>query len=201
MSIELALNQKGKFQVSEPFDKIMNQDLVYTVLSIRTLKEIYDSGHKPYEEIYELQGLTIDDYELDFGNNEPIIGLGYGGDTYHYIPKRLIVSAPPLFGKQFSERTIMINMGNIPIDFNLDEVLTILNNKVKEVTGIKPSAAAFESSARILVGEDDYLDWDVKRQGQITESCEVKYQKLINEYDTLVAHKNKLEKIIEDCDS
>lgn len=194
------IGSKGKFSFKPPFDTITKSDVEYTVYSIRSLKELIDSGEDPLKYIYQKVNLTAEDMNNDLTNNIPIVVLSSSTNSYDYIPANMITSLPEITNIRYRQKMIAINVGYLPVDYSMDTVKETIIEAVKEMTGIESTVQVIDTSAIKYIAEDKHKTYMQLLDGRKTSnmSYRTRYKILNTTYEKLKEHLNKLEKCFVD---
>lgn len=192
------IGTKGLFRFSTPFDNInkISSTEELSVVGVRTLKELYDSGEKPKQAIYLTQNLTEKEYEDDLINNVPTIVFKRTNGDYIYIPSNRILSLPDVTGYRYRGMILAINLGSLPIDFNLDTLIDNATALVYDTIGIKATGQALPSGVVTLVTKDDndgFLSL-IGNRATVTKS----YKTLWNEQVVINAKQTQIIKDLEE---
>ena len=134
------IGSKGAFQFKEPFKNKLVEVQEYTVRGIRSLKEIIDSEENPLENIYRAYGLEETDMNEDLEKEIPIIVLTNSAGQYFYVPADRINTQPLTIGNKYQEQMLAINLGYLPIGFNMDLAKNTIKEDILNVLGITSSS-------------------------------------------------------------
>lgn len=194
-----AVGTKGSFSFQEPFDSILFSSQEYEVKSIRSLKEIYDSEEDPYTNIYAANNISEEDFKTDLDNNIPIIVLANSANQYYYVPATKLASLPKVTGVKYQECMMVINLGYLPLDFNIDTAKDTIINDIKASLGIESTVETIKTSSIQLVEEDKHDEFQklLNTRKTITESYRTRYMKISEKYTNMKQQLDKLHKCIE----
>ena len=192
------IGTKGKFAFKAPFDKNTKADTEYTVYSIRSIKELIDSGEDPAKYVYESVGLNSTDMANDQADNVPIVILSSGTNNYIYVPANNITSLPDITGVKYQQKMLAINIGHLPLDYSLDVVKDTIKEAVLEMTGIESTVEAISTSAIKFITDDEHSKYMKLIDGRKTSnmSYRTRYKILKVTYDKLKKQLDQLEKCI-----
>lgn len=149
------IGSRGKFEFSSPFDTALTNSQEYIVKGIRLLTEIQDSQDDPYTNIYQPVGLSQDDFKNDLDNNVPIIVLSNGGSEYYYVPASKLKTMPQTVGVKYQEVALTVNLGYLPLNFNLDLAKDTIIADIKGTLGITSTAEVVKTSTVQLATEQE----------------------------------------------
>lgn len=153
MTIIPPINLKGVFKLSAPYDTVVTNNEVLTVIGIRSLSEL--STLDPLNTIYIAYGMSQEDMDADDADNVPIIVLETSANDKIYIPADRIAETPRVDGVIYNERTIVIPLGPLPVDLNVDSLLGDIEAVVKDFTGIAIAANDVVTSGDIMVDAEE----------------------------------------------
>jgi len=190
------LGLKGTFKLQQPLDSILNPNITYTVYGIESIAKMLTDGIDVRTIIYVNQGLTVDDYVADLEANVPIITLITEAKQLFYIPSRFILNMPEATGVIYKQKAILINVGYIKDNVDLEYVATEVADLVGTYTGIKCTGSVETISGEYLLS---FEDSDVKEKDRIKNisnltTCGSKLSKC---YETLEYYKVKINKLLE----
>lgn len=170
------VNLKGSFKFAPPYDTLLKEDQVYEVVSVRNIKELYDSGEEPFSTIYVPVGLTIDDFNNDANLKIPIAVFTTTGEDYFYVPVTKILSMPKIIGVKYQELILAVSLGTVPVDLNLNLVKDIIRDTVRDVIGIITDTKTVKASAVILktYTEDDIYSAQLASRITVNKSYKTK---------------------------
>jgi hypothetical protein len=197
------INIKGKFRVTDELNGIIRSDVEYKVTGVRSIKDIIADGIDVKQLVYLNQGLTEDEYKQDLEDDVPIVTLQSPSNDIYNIPASKIISIPDYTGVKYTERTIAINLGQLPDKLDLDFIIPDINDLIKSRIGVEPKTKVFKTSQPIIYTHTEYETNEAIRKAVITnnESCFSKLQKLNTAFDIhkkrtklLLKRLNELEK-------
>lgn len=163
-----AINSEGKFRLKEPLNNLLNPNIEYKVIAIRSIKEMIEDNIDVKTDIYEKLGLTEEDYTRDLENDESIVTLLSPSMEYYYIPSFYFVSIPDVTGKIFKKTFIVADLDLIPEDANLDFLVKEINDLIANSYGVSPKMAVKKLPAKVLVSYDDYEKYEKERAKNIS---------------------------------
>lgn len=193
------VGSKGRFEFKPPFNKPETLKTEYTVYSIRSLKELKDSGEQPYEMIYSPNGLTETDFKDDLNNNIPVLCLVNSGGDYLYIPADMVKSLPDISGVKYQEIILAISLGYIPVNTNLDVTKDTIVNTVYDTFGVTSTIEEVKGSGITLIDEVEHERYMKLLNNKRLESLSYKskYEKLLRSYEDVKFHLEELTRCIE----
>jgi len=153
------INTKGTFVFGQPFDTLVNGAQVFTVTAVRNLVELEKSGEKPYETIYTSIGLTETDFVNDLNNDIPIVVFVTDGNEFFYVPANRVLSQPLNDGVIYQEKSLVLPLGNLPKDYNLDVLLTAVHDTVRDTLGVNTTPTVIPTSADVQYTVDQDIQF------------------------------------------
>jgi len=189
------INAIGKFRAKEPLDKILDPNINYKVIAVRTIREYLDTDTDVLNLIYLPEGLTEQDFNNDLNENMPIVTLLSPSGSYIYIPANKLASIPDVTGYKFRRKIISVDLGFIPDDTDL----TWLNDEIKDLVltkyGVEPDVSTVNASQAYLYTDDEYQTFETKRELNVKDNLTC-YAKLNNITKELELMKKKLEAVL-----
>lgn len=190
------IGTKGKFEFKEPFNTGIKANQELMVYAIRTIQELVDSGENPYEFIYKNVGLSEDDMNKDLDDSIPIIVLASGSNEYYYVPANRLSSLPNISGVKYQQKMLAINVGPLPIDYNLDLAKDTIRDAVLESMGINSTVEVIAASAISYKTDNEHIKYMKLINGKktINTSYKTRYKQLLETYNKLLVKVEYLEK-------
>jgi len=185
----------GYFTFAEPYASLINPNQQFTVVSIRTIPELEASGEKPYETIYVPVNESSTTYADDLNNDVAIVTFRTDGGEYFYVPENKILSDTKLTGYKYIEKGVLINLGWLPIDTNLDTLEANIKDVVYDTIGVTPLVTVTDTSSTVYVDKVKHNELSLARANKATvaQSYRTRYYELLEKYDNLQALMAKIE--------
>ena len=164
------IGTKGRFTFKSPFDNEKYNGKEYTVVAIRELKELSDSGEKPYEGIYQIMSISQAEYENDLINNVPVLVITDDSGKYLYVPADLVEGMPDITGVKYQEIIVAASLGLIPLDFDIAQLKTEIIDTIKNGFGVTTTVEEVRGSAIKYVTETDHKKYQrllTKNKGEV----------------------------------
>lgn len=192
------IGSSGKFKFLAPFDNETYENQELTVTSIRSIKELKDNGMDVFKLIYQVVGLTENDFIQDFTNTVPIIFLTASTGNYIHIPANRITSLPDTSGIKYQERVLAINLGLLPLNYNLELTADVIKDSVYDTLGVESTVQEIKTSGVVLIDDDknkEYLKLLANKK-TVNLSYRTQYEKLSIQYKKLRELYDNLEKYV-----
>jgi len=179
------INSKGLFTFGEPFSNLIPSNHEYTVLSVRNLDELVASGENPYDTIYVSVGMSEADFLDDVANNVPIVVFSTDGKELFYVPADRVLSQPTKTGHTYIERVLMIPIGTIPTDYNLETAISVLEDTVRDTIGVTASVNVVDTSATVQYTNKEHNAFMalLNNSKNVKETYRSKYNKLLVNFE------------------
>lgn len=184
----------GVFTLGAPYDSQLTPQVAYTCRSIRMLSDIAAAGELIWERYYEPLGVSEEAYREDLANNACIVGLHAGTGEWVYVPSSFIVSAPDINGVLYSPVLLGVSLGPIPDTYQLDGLVSRIENVVEATLGIKPTVKGVLISQPALIPYEEAERLENARQATITDN-ESDYSKLQRALSDLSLTQSKLQQL------
>lgn len=150
------IGTKGRFTFSKPYDNEKYNGREYQVTAIRELKELSDSGEKPYETIYQIMSISQSEYEEDLTENVPVLVLTDEAGKYLYVPADLVSGMPDITGVKYQEIILAASLGLVPLNTNLEELKKDVIETITEKFGVKTTVEEVRGSAIKYVDDETH---------------------------------------------
>jgi len=176
------IGAKGCITVAAPFDTLINPSRIYQVYSIRLLPDMKISGENPYEEIYQPVGVPESVFKQHLDEGKSIITfIGDGNEVLH-IPEPYVLSYPVVSGVRYQSKALAIDIGPLPVDYDLSALVNEVAQVIHDRIGITPGIEVVLNSAVMKVPYDDHEQILTMRQNAITvrKSWKQRYIELQN---------------------
>lgn len=192
------IGSKGAFRFKDPFKSKLVEIQEYTVRGIRSLKEILDSEENPFEHIYKAYGLTETDMNEDMEKEIPIIVLTNAAGQYFYVPADRIDTQPITTGYKYQEQMLAINLGYLPVGFNLELAKNTIKEDILNVLGITSTVEALYTSGIVFVTDEKHKNYKklLDSKKKVNSSYRIRYQELDTKYKALQKQYEELEAYI-----
>lgn len=165
------LNMRGVFTYKPPFDKVEYKDLEVTVKALRLIKEVVDSEDDPWVNIYQLNGLSEDIFARDTKWKVPIIVFATDENKYFYVPATYLGSLPkPQTGVKYQQFILGVDLGYLPVEYNLDLAKNTILENLKAVTGIASRIETIEASAIEIVQQEQHEQFQKLMKERLTDT-------------------------------
>ena len=168
MFITPTINSKGCYTSITPFDLIIQDRKPYTVIAIKTIKEIVLDGKDPFKSIYEPVGLTQLNFETDINEGVLIITLAGDGGEILDIPNRYLSSLPTQDGVLYSSKVLAVPLGIIPDALDLSTTISNLHDVLQDNLGVDASIEPVVTSSGIKISYADDAILTTLRTNNIT---------------------------------
>lgn len=109
------LTSKGMFEVQSPF--VIKRSMVYEVVAVRELTDLWVEGIDVYERYYKPVGIEKTKYQKDVDNDVAIVSL-LSDEGVAYIPDTYIVSYPELGIADYFHCVISASLGPVHKSLN-----------------------------------------------------------------------------------
>jgi len=188
---------KGSFTFTEPYAHLTNPNQQYTVTSVRTIPELQASGEKPFETIYVAAGETDAVFKADVDGNVPIVTFMTDGGEYFYVPANKIASDAKQDGVRYKEKALMINLGYLPEDENLDTLLSNIKDFIYNSIGVVTEPLYTNTSSTVYISKTkhDTLLAERANAKTINKSYKTQYAELLVLYTQQQDLINNIEKV------
>jgi len=180
-----SVNTVGEFAFSAPYDTLINSSQQLTVMGIHSLVELQASGQDPLNAIYIAAGDTEVSFNADLAANRPIVLFSTESGEFIYVPSNNVISDNKLTGIPYVEKSLIVNLGYLPTDYDLTLVTQLVNDNVYNSIGVTPQIIPTDTSGTVRVGETKHLVLDASRNGAktVTKSYKTLYEETLALYN------------------
>lgn len=146
----------GFYKLSAPFDALLAENTMYTCQAIRRLGDYIALNEDPLTNIYLFYGLTETEFDADQKENMYVVSLQSEQGQWLYVPVRYLLSYPIMNGVPYKTMMLGVSLGAIPVDTDLNPLMTLLKNLIFENFGITPKVSPVALSKALLVSREDH---------------------------------------------
>lgn len=189
------VGSKGKYTFKEPFNQEDYEKQELTVSAVRTFKELQDSNIDVFKTVYNLVGLTETDLLSDITNSVPIVVFTSTSGDYLYVPANRVTGLPDTSGIKYQQIILAINLGLMPLDFNLKTAKQTVWDSVYDTLGVESEVQEIKSSGIVPVDPVEDLRYKRLLESRKTQdtSFRTKYYRLKDQFERLQEQYKKLE--------
>lgn len=167
------INAKGRFSLQLPF--VAKPTVVYTVIAIREIADLYLKGDDVYRLYYESVGLingvnvngVVFNYEDEVKLKPLIVTLEGTDGTITYVPSTYILTYPISGSVLYSRLILSVDLGGIPDTVPLDSILVDIENMVESKFGVKSIVRVNRSYSEQQPSDSEHALLEASRLGSI----------------------------------
>lgn len=191
---------KGRWTVKDPFS--VKIGTLYTLGAVRSFTDIENNGTNVYETYYATTTpqLSLADYKKDRKDGAWLLTLMSDTDAPIYIPSTYILTYPNLDSIPYHHVVISGSVGAIPVNLDLDHLITQLAAVFSDTIGIVPELHIGVVPLTSVVTPEQHATNEAKREAAISNRT-TDYARLVEEQrkNTLIQQRLTIaEKIIKD---
>jgi hypothetical protein len=185
------LHSTGVYKLKQPYDSLLNNNILYTCIAIRELQELKLKGIDAFNLYYEPYGLNKEQYNDDYVNNVAIITLKNSAGEIKFVPSSYLMSFPNSSGYQYAVLSLGINLGALPIDRDLTFLKQKLSDLIKDEIGVDSEAKIMQVSQVEVISDENHKTYEAARKNIMENSTTdrakvIKLTKENEEYRTKV---------------
>ena len=165
-----AIGSVGTFVLATPYNTLVDPNVNYTCMAIRTIGEILAENKDPYAIAYQPANISQTIYQEDVQENLPIISLVSDGGNWVYVPASYILEIPVVNGINYKSIGINIILGLIQDQYDLTNLTNQLEQTVIAVTGITPTISPVQLSNSLQVTQSQADQIESARSALITNN-------------------------------
>lgn len=190
------IESEGYFTFMPPFNIPKYEDKKYTVIAVRNVTDMINSNESPYDGVYAPAGLTEKDFLYDIERKVPIVTLMSTEQKYLYIPANRIKSLPTIAGVEYQELILAVNLGPLPVDYDIGIISNIIKDDVYAASGIQSTVEKLKSSNVKLIDELEHKKYKqlLDNKKSVTKSYGIRYKELEKLYNSTRTHLQELER-------
>jgi len=161
----------GIYQLKPPFDTQVKSGVSYKCVAVRELQDFVTIGVDPKALYYTKN--NIDDSVWETDSNDPntcIVSLVSDSNQWIYVPSSFVLAYPNLGGVPYTARVLGINLGAIPDGLDLSNLITNIQNTVKDTIGIQAQAKSVIVSDTKMLSDEDHNTLEAAREDLVNSS-------------------------------
>lgn len=174
------IGTEAYFSFKDPFDifirnkfNLNTSNIKFRVISIISMKDTIRIDLKdPFTEIYEPVGLDEVKYKLDLNDEVPIISLAHtdhdGIERYVRIPLNYISSISDHGGVEYSNRLLVLDLGKLPDDLNLEPLYEDIKDYITTLTGSSVELMDTTVGGVELLPHEEHEDRETIRKNSVS---------------------------------
>lgn len=170
MALIPPIGTAGIFKLAAPFSTVLQTNMSYRCDAIRRIADFLEVGLDPYEEFYQLRGLTREVYDQDLRNQVAIISLVSAAGHWVYVPSTYVIAYPDLNGVPYTVMILGLELGAVPNYKDLAGLKQALANLTRDTIGITPTIREVAISAVQKLSQSDHDALENARTLAITNS-------------------------------
>ena len=198
MGVVPVINTKGRFVLRAPF--VALPEVIYEVIAIRTLADIYADGQDVYKRYYVPVGLidgrsepggTIFDLQAEISQSPLIITLKGTDSSLIHIPTTYIIESPKTADVNYSRVVVSFDLGNLPDTVSLDSAISNVNSVIAGELGVTSKANLHVYSCPTQPTLEQHSLLEAARLGSVKATDNIytqlqRYKKLSEDLDSKV---------------
>jgi hypothetical protein len=150
------LNSSGTFLFKSPISDKINPQSIFVCKSIRKITELLSAGEDVLQKYYITNNLSNETYEEDLNKDASVIGLYSDSIGWLYVPSSQINGYPDNSGVPYRRLGLVVNLGPVVENYNLDSINNLLKEVVKTHLGIDPEVNVLSLSEQAMVKREDH---------------------------------------------
>jgi len=185
---KMPIGLKGTFKINPRMKQILNEHIIYSVSSIRSIKDYIADNINVRNLVFIDQGLTDEDYVECLNNDIPIVTLVTEGNEFYSIPANMFIAVPDSIGKKYINKAVVVNLGYLPEDLNIDYVNEEIEDLIKGKLGIESTSDIKDVSGTYVVTYEEHDEAEKERISNVTDNKTCKGE-LLKTLETLEKYK------------
>lgn len=193
-----AIGNTGTYNLASPYNTLIDPNVNYTCMAIRTIGELIASNKDPYTMAYKPAGISETIYNTAVSQNLPIISLVSDGGNWVYVPANYILSVPLANGVNYQTMGLNIILGLMQQDYDLTNLIDQLEQTILATIGINVTVQPVQLSNSLQVTIDQANTIEAARTALITnnDSAYGLYMQTLNSLNNANAKIQALENYI-----
>lgn len=172
MSIPV-MNSKGRFVLKLPF--VAKETVIYSVIAIREISDLYIKGENVYKNYYQSVGLvngtningSVFNYDEEVKTKPVIVTLEGTDGTITYVPSSYIISYPNEGDITYSRLVFSADLGAIPDIVAVDAILGDVTELIQSRFGVRAKVNIHRSYSAVQPSNSEHELLEASRLGSI----------------------------------
>lgn len=133
------VGSRGLITLASPFDSDVINTVEYTVDSVRSMRDLINSGSDPYTEYYAPKGITKDLYDAAVETNTVIVAFRSDNGTTINVPAQYITTYPDGNVEKYHILIASVKLGAIHDGEDLNPLLNLFTAMTQAELGLTPA--------------------------------------------------------------
>lgn len=162
------IHATGVYSLYSPFT--VSLEMIYRCHAVRSFDELVKRGINVFEEYYSPKGLTEKIYKEDAAKGASIVTLISADNEYLYVPNTYIESYPGMAGLRYERKLLMLDLGPLPANFQLNYLLADMQDLVTKAVGVTEDKAKLTFATVPMngsVSHEDHIQLEATRRAAI----------------------------------
>ena len=160
----------GTYTLAEPYATLVDPNINYTCMSIRSINEIIAGGGDPFTIAYQPAGISQSVYNQALSINMQIVYLVSDGGNWVYIPANYILEIPAIDGVGYQNMGLNVILGLINSSKDLSSVISAIQDVVYANMGITPVVQPVQLSNSLQITSAQASQIETARSALITSN-------------------------------
>lgn len=199
-----SVGTEAYFTFKEPFNSFIGnrfnitvENMRLRVISIIAMRDVIRTDLRdPYTDLYDPAGLTEVQYKLDLNNDVPLISLSFKTpdniERYIRVPLNYISEISDDSLVEYLNRILVVDLGNLPKDFNLDAYYEDFKDFISTRIGVNPDIKDVTLGAVEFMDQNEHEVRETVRNNTVTvhKTMAIQLSEITEAHDELL---NRLE--------
>lgn len=199
-----SVGTEAYFTFKEPFNSFIGnrfnitvENMRLRVISIIAMRDVIRTDLRdPYTDLYDPAGLTEVQYKLDLNNDVPLISLSFKTpdniERYLRVPLNYISEISDDSLVEYLNRILVVDLGNLPKDFNLDAYYEDFKDFISTRIGVNPDIKDVTLGAVEFMDHNEHEVRETVRNNTVTvhKTMAIQLSEITEAHDELL---NRLE--------
>ncbi len=193
------IHASGVYSLFAPFT--VSLEMIYRCHAVRSFDELVKRGINVYEEYYAPKELSEKIYKEDAAKGASIVTLISADQEYIYVPNTFIESYPGMAGLRYERKVMMLDLGPLPSNFQLDYLIDDMQDLVTKAVGVTEDKADINFATIPMSGtvsHEDHIQLEASRRAaiQLHKPLEVQLREQTERADALQEQNEQLLEVI-----
>ncbi len=168
--INVTVGMKGVIITTAPFDVVINPWLIHQCIGVETINGLLAKGEEPYTDIYEPNGISEDQFNIDADANVRIITFQSATGQIISIPEVYVESIPDANGVPYRCVMLGISLSAIPDDMDIGDLKTEISDMIFDYLGVRSEIKEVVYGEPSILSQEEHTAVEQARVTNVTNN-------------------------------
>lgn len=166
----ITIGLSGRYDLSAPFNTLINNQLSYTCVSIENITSLQVRGSDPYTEIYLPAKLSLDRFKSDDELNIPVYTLQSKNGDLLVVPGLNIISLPDVNGVRYSNVMLGISLSALADQYDITSIKSEISDLIFNKVGVRSEVKSIVYGASSIITQQQHQALEIARRENVNNN-------------------------------